>query len=148
MKVTILRGISGSGKSTYAKTLNPDIILSADDFFMVNGTYKFDPALLSAAHGDCLRRFATLIDRPKDRAPSHIVVDNTNTTVAEVAPYAALALAYGCELEIVTVNPNLSWEIGAERNAHNVPAEVIQNQWKRLSEERLPIRWPQSIAHT
>ena len=45
MKSLILvRGIPGSGKSTFAKEISYGFpFLSADDFFMIEGKYQFDP---------------------------------------------------------------------------------------------------------
>ncbi len=65
-------------------------ICSADDFFMINGVYKFDAKLLGTAHATCLRNFSDLVKDPKNV----IIVDNTNCSLAEFVPYAALANAY------------------------------------------------------
>ncbi len=44
--LTLVRGLPGSGKSTYAKTLNA-VLVEADQFFIdSNDTYQFDPALI------------------------------------------------------------------------------------------------------
>lgn len=81
MKVIILCGVSGSGKSTIAKEIGSGYVVSADDFFMASGEYKFDPTMLPAAHGQCLRDFVGCLQYGCDT----IVVDNTNTTMMEVA---------------------------------------------------------------
>ena len=60
-KMFIMRGISGSGKSTKAREImakenscgNAAIICSADDFFMASGKYKFDASKLGQAHAWC-----------------------------------------------------------------------------------------------
>lgn len=92
-KVIILSGISGSGKSTYAKKLVGDsfgqeectgvVVCSADHFFMQTGEYKFDASMLSLAHGECFKDFIEEVQR----GTSLVLVDNTNTSVAEIAPY-------------------------------------------------------------
>ena len=47
----INRGVAGSGKSTKAKQLAPkENIFSTDDFWMKDGKYIFNPALLGEAH--------------------------------------------------------------------------------------------------
>lgn len=145
MKVTILRGISGSGKSTYATKHHPNaFVVSADSYHMANGVYAFDPANLSRAHAQCLRSFTAFVTT-KNGTNDEIVVDNTNTTVVEIAPYAALALAYGCELEIITLDTPLS--IAWKRNIHGVSPEVATGQWKRLFREidSFPRWWPHRI---
>ena len=142
--VIILRGPSGAGKSTYAKKHHPDAhILSADDFFMVNGEYQFNPAKLPAAHAKCLQAFVNLVQQPDVT----IVVDNTNTAVAEVAPYAALALTYGHDLNIVTFDGD--YRKAAKRNVHLVPATTVYEQDKRISDQTklFPPWWPQKTVN-
>ena len=149
MKVTILCGIPGSGKSTYTRKNHPGaFVVSADNFPGLYETLetfpvqlKFNPSLLPAAHGKCLRDFVDVIE---DREASilgvsSIVVDNTNTTVAEIAPYAALALAYGHDLEIVTLD--CFPEDGARRNTHGVPLAACIAMHKRLADRQLPPWW-------
>lgn len=154
MKVVILRGIPGSGKSTLAKKLVADAlkadscfakICSADNFFVdADGVYRFDARKLGEAHGACLRKFTNhlewcCLDDKKDL----IVVDNTNTTAMEMAPYAALALAFGAELEVITVNCDPS--IAAARNTHGVPADKVRAMFDRLNGATLPKQWAHSI---
>lgn len=146
MKVTILCGVSGSGKSTYARGMEPTHerkhIISADDHFMVDGEYRFDPSQLPAAHAHCLRRFADHVCHCESHNVGLLVVDNTNTTVAEIAPYAALAQAYGCELEILIFNCDP--EVALERNVHSVPRRAICGQYRRIQglQDEMPPWWP------
>ncbi len=179
MKIIILCGLPGSGKTTWAKQNYPGArIVSADDFFMVQGptgkVYMFDPAKLSDAHALCLREFTeTICDEIADmgftinnhvdpgneymaaatrdgRYEEHmslwnsqtVVVDNTNTTIAEIAPYAALALAYGHEMEIVYVSCDPA--VAAARNIHGVSDLVIGQMVQRLRDlpASLPPWWP------
>lgn len=121
--VIILRGVSGSGKSTLARSyaggdvvstgpadlhlqqLSNDArktILSTDHYMMKDGEYVFDANKLPQAHGSCLKRFAHEMERSLDQNET-FVIDNTNCSIAEVAPYAALALAYSHNLHIITL---------------------------------------------
>lgn len=144
MKVTILRGVPGSGKSTYCSKNYPGAaVFSADDFFMVDGVYVFDSKKLPQAHGQCLRYFVEHVQRGPVMPA---VVDNTNTAVMEIAPYAALALAYGWELEIVTISCNP--EVAAARNSHGVPLTGVMAMHKRLMEAQLPPWWPHRIVES
>ena len=147
MKVKIICGISGSGKTTYIKTRYPNAkVVSVDNFFLTDGEYKFDPLKLSKAHGKCLRDFVDLIsDIYLSFSNTTVIVDNTNTTVAEIAPYAALALAYNREFEIIIIESDISdlmemWK----RNQHGVSLQEITNQYNRLVKlkEQLPPYWP------
>lgn len=137
MKVIILSGVSGSGKSTYAKKHWPNTpTCSADHFFMVDGEYRFDPARLASAHGACLRDF---VDRLLASSEECLVVDNTNTTIAEIAPYVALAQAYGHAVRIVTVL--CVPEVAAKRNTHGVSESIVLAQATRLNSRDMPPWW-------
>jgi hypothetical protein len=135
MSVIILRGISGAGKSTYAKKLEekrPGLcIVSADNFFIDDdGVYTFVPKLLPDAHRMCLREFADLVRIPT----ADMLVDNTNTSVVEIAPYMALAQAYGHEARIITLKADVI--LAALRNAHGTPLETVGRQNERLLKEQ------------
>lgn len=138
-RVYIMLGVSGSGKSTYAaQHFEGATVCSADKKFQTPKGYVFDPRLLPEAHGDSLRDFVKALQAPM----ATVIVDNTNTTVAEIAPYAALALAYGADLQLVHIA--CSVEIAAQRNAHGVPLAGVDAQGKRLADtlRQLPPWWP------
>ena len=129
-KVIIIRGISGSGKSTYIKNNIEDTrhICSADHFFIdpVSGTYNFDPIKLHAAHKFCQNKFKSFLER---EFPV-VVVDNTNTRIKEMRFYLDTAKDFGYEVEVVRliVDP----EIAKRRNVHGVPPEAIQAMHDRF----------------
>lgn len=138
MKLTILAGVSGSGKSTYAKKLG-GIICSADDHFVdADGVYRFDPSQLGEAHRKCLRNVVLGLQRFGE----HIVVDNTNTTLVELAPYVALGQAFYAQVEIVVVVGNPA--DAARRNIHGVPHGSVMAMAKRIDEmlHNWPPFWP------
>jgi predicted ABC-type ATPase len=161
-QVKILSGVSGSGKSTYAKQLqamfhvqNPtfSVVVSADDFFMVDGEYRFNPAKLSEAHASCFRSFIeamqevhthTYCDNSFVNLPNDLViVDNTNTTTDEIAPYVLGALAFGYEPEIITITTANLYDLSvvAARNKHGVPSQSIMKQHERIIARELPKYW-------
>jgi adenylate kinase family enzyme len=47
-----MRGLPGSGKSTKAKKIAGEkgVIYSTDDYFMVNGEYKYNPKMILEYH--------------------------------------------------------------------------------------------------
>lgn len=152
MRVTILQGIPGAGKSSlipFKNSLNVNKrVVSADAYFTdAEGNYRFDPTKLPQAHARCLREYTTLLTLLNSEPQAEIVVDNTNTTVAEVAPYYALAQAYGYAVRIVYL-PCYP-EVAAARNLHGVTREgcermaaTIQQRWER----ECPIWWRRVTA--
>jgi NEDD4-binding protein 2 len=96
-KLIIMRGISGSGKSTVAREIGKNgVILSTDDYFMKDGIYNFDPNLLGLNHK--LNQEETEKNMQMDVSP--IVIDNTNSKMWEMKPYVLLADKYGYEVSI------------------------------------------------
>jgi predicted kinase len=136
-KVTIMSGVSGSGKSTFVARHLPDaFVISADHFFVgADGAYRFDPRLLPAAHADCMRRFVAEVTAGRD----HVVVDNTNTTAVEIAPYYSVARAFNAAVQLVRVSCDPA--VAAARNRHGVPLASIEAQATRLATLELPPFW-------
>lgn len=147
----ILSGVSGAGKSTWIQNQawgkNADIH-SADDFFVhEDGVYRFDYKLLSQAHDACLLKFLRGIRNgwhalskgaPLDDMAIQ-VVDNTNLTSEEIAPYYMLAKAHG--YEVTLVNLLVDAKVAAKRNAHGVPLTTIQGMLHRMRNRKLPKHW-------
>jgi predicted kinase len=136
MKAVILRGLPGAGKSTWAKKNAPKaVVCSADDFFMRDGAYIFNPYLLPRAHGACLRKFVDCVQLSEEL----VVVDNTNIYVCHLAPYISLAEAYGYEVEVRTLDIDTGTSFS--RNIHGCPRlniermaagfELLPRQWSR-----------------
>lgn len=118
-------------------------IFSSDNYFMVDGEYKFNGKLLSEAHNDCLRSFTKTVTTWEH--PSLLIVDNTNCSLVEVAPYAALAISEGHELKIITLIDGAA--DCAARNVHKVPTKNVLKQWFNLDESlrNFPAWWPQDV---
>ena len=117
----IIRGVPGSGKSTLAKRL-PGIKISADDYFMVNGEYKFDASKLKEAHTECQNKCRQLMMK---RGGVSIVVHNTFTRNWEFQVYKNLAKRFGYEVVEIIVKSDF-------KNIHGVPEEKVIEMKKRF----------------
>jgi energy-coupling factor transporter ATP-binding protein EcfA2 len=148
MRIVLLRGHSGAGKTTYARSLikalpeyQKGIICSADNYFMSkDGKYNFDYKKLDLAHRDCFCRFWTSI--VTSGKYDLVIVDNTNTRLYELSPYimaAKVNMEAGDTLEIKRFECSVS--LAADRNVHCVPRGSIENMKKRT--ESLPGFWPE-----
>ena len=90
LNVVIIRALPGSGKTEFAKLIAGEFgfICEADHYAVDDeGNYSFDPAKLGYCHGECMKRFKSLVDRKA----STIVVSNTATTEKEFSPYKVYA---------------------------------------------------------
>ena len=125
----LVRGVSGSGKSTFAEEfLYPTaLIISTDDFFMNGNNYEFDPSLLPDNHKKCIDSVEDYMENPLDDIITNIVVHNTFTEEWEMKPYKELAEKYGYNFyTIIIENRHKSDSI------HNVPEYVISKQKDRF----------------
>jgi predicted ABC-type ATPase len=142
-EVIVLRGVSGSGKSTYAARRAAQsragarvAIVSADDFFVgEDGGYTFAPEKLSLAHGACFREFMANITLEVET----IIVDNTGGSASEIAPYLLAASAYGYEAEVHQIVCDVA--LASERNVHGVPTARVEAMARAIAGESLPPWW-------
>lgn len=140
-RVVILRGIPGSGKSTYAAKEYPDYqVCSADHYFTHNGVYTFDAKLLPFSHRSCLDKFLGLLQSNC----SGIVVDNTNVHAHEISPYLRLADVFLYDVEIVRLycDPASAFN----RNVHGVPFKTVLDMTRRMDAEVLPPYWKETVV--
>jgi len=120
----IVRGIPGSGKSTFAKTLGGQHY-EADMFFInENGEYNFDFTKIKDAHQWCQGIVKTdmILEYPK------IVVSNTSTQEWELEPYFELAKEYGYTVFSVVVE-NRHGGV----NQHGVPEDKLEQMRNRFN---------------
>lgn len=140
MKVWVYSGITGSGKTTLVHKRHPHAhVVSTDHFW--GPSYDFDPSRIGEAHAWCLRTYVELLQHVAKgwSESSDIVVDNTNTSLAELAPYAALALAYRYELTVVTVTCDV--DVAFARATHGAPRNVVEYMAANLAKRELPPWW-------
>ena len=124
----LIRGIPGSGKSSFAETLLQAGVVQyhfeADQYFIdETGMYNFNPANLHLAHKSCYTRTKHFLG-----CNFSVAVSNTSTTEKEVQTYKELAEELGCNFVSVVVEHRHEGT-----NLHNVPAEKIQQMKDRFS---------------
>lgn len=120
----LVRGISGSGKSTFAELIS-NTVFSADQYFTdAQGNYNFDGNKLQQAHATCI----TNTENSMRKGVNKICVANTFTTEWEMKPYFKLARKYGYKtFSIIVENRH------GGTNIHDVPENVLQNQKDRFN---------------
>jgi predicted kinase len=120
-ELVLIRGLPGSGKSTMAKVLA--LVgyehYEADQFFLRDGVYEFDPARVRDAHAWCQAMTLSALVQGK-----RTVVSNTFTRLQELAPYQAMSR-----------NVRIIEAKGRWCNVHKVPATTLQwmaERWEVL----------------
>jgi len=141
----VMRGVSGSGKSTRARELmnefmeqNPEALVhvcSADEFFINSktGKYEFDSKKLPQAHAWCKGRAYAAMSMGADL----VIVDNTNTQKWEYEPYLEMAYLFKYDTEECVVGEfdSDSLMLYAQRNEHGVPLSAIMRMANRFEHE-------------
>jgi hypothetical protein len=94
-----------------------------------DGKYNFDAAQLGNAHNQCRNKAALAMHQQKPT----VVIDNTNLTDKERAPYEDLAEKFNYEIIYVVFEPNKQ-DIKklARRNLHGVDAAKLEIMAKRF----------------
>lgn len=145
MKSVIMIGAAGSGKSTFINRNFPEgLVCSSDHYHMKDGVYQWKLENASYAHQCCLRKYVDLLAHQEycKNQDDTVIVDNTNTTIREVAPYMALGLAYANSVEVY------AWllppDVTHPRNSHSVPFSTVQRMYEqvRVLLSEWPPYWP------
>lgn len=117
----ILRGIPGSGKSTFAKTIQEGKypIYSIDDYFTdsTTGKYRFEFDKNHLAYKQCQDR----TENSMKTGEIKIIVDNVFSMEWEIEPYFLLAKKYNYQVFVLTVENR-----HGSTNIHEIPLDQIE----------------------
>ena len=130
-KLIILRGIPGSGKSTYAKKLmsyyqsigkvvahyEADMFFTHDD-----GSYHWDPNKVHIAHLWCQRHVRDALDNC-----DVVIVANTNVKRGDIQDYIKIAEEKGAKYEVIRMETRY-------QTIHSVPEETIQKMSEKFQD--------------
>ena len=135
--IVLIRGVSGSGKSTigdlmnyYTKTRELDecasiLTIATDDMFYTDGKYIFDPSKLSEYHHATLQLVVTHMKQHDEMGL--IFVCNTFTQEWEMKPYMEAADIYDYRVHTIIVENRHGSD-----SIHNVPLPAVAAQMKRF----------------
>ena len=118
-ELILVRGLSGSGKTTAAKIFAGSNwpVLSNDDWFESKEEYKFSWKDWERAKRFCQERTAWRMNLEEPK----IYVANTFATEGHMKPYFDLAEKYGYKVFSVIIENR-----HGNKNVHNVPENVIE----------------------
>ena len=127
----IVRGVSGSGKSTFAEFLVDNLFakytnvrqslqkFEADQWFIDNNE-PWNPRYLQIAHEWCQ------VEVKKSLQNGFItVVSNTTTTKKELDPYIKIVMELGIQYFVLVAD-------GDYQNVHDVPQDKVEKQAQRF----------------
>jgi predicted kinase len=129
--LVLLRGLPGSGKSSFAKHMWSDfVICEADQFFYdSDGNYNFDPSKLRDAHKYCKDKVETFMSDNEKNSQFYpeIIVSNTFTREWEMDEYFKLAKKYNYQVVSLIVENR-----HGNKNVHGVPDSKIEEMRNRF----------------
>jgi uridine kinase len=123
----LIRGVAGAGKSTFAWQLLRgrlvDRIFEADEYFVQNGVYQFDPTLLEQAHQQCKRNTWLALYEGMS-----VAVSNTSCAEWEVESYQTIARETEAKfVSIIVENRNNT------KNIHGCPDSKVEQMKRNFS---------------
>ncbi len=134
-KLVLVRGLPGSGKSTFADMLSELAgfqSFSLDTFFMdEKGNYAFDFKRNHLAYKDCQNKVEIAM---KAEAP-RILVDQTFALLWEIQPYLELGKKYSYQIFVCTMENRHEGE-----NIHGITDEQLVKMSKNFNLQLLPER--------
>lgn len=125
MRLILVRGLPGSGKTTYARSLEI-FHVEADMYFVSDGVYRFDPRYLNIAHHWCQKTAIAAMRKGMD-----VVVSNTFSQMWEMQPYVEAANVEHYDWQVVHCT-------GTFTSIHKLPRDIVENmrnRWEAIAGE-------------
>jgi predicted kinase len=129
MRIVVLVGLPGCGKSTYLERLGA-VGLSSDAVRKLLADDETDQTI----HDRVFQTVRYLLRHRLELRRPVTYIDATNLTPAERSPYIGIGKSYGCEVEAVFFDVPL--EVCRERNAARhrvVPEEALERMALKLT---------------
>ncbi|MBZ5728180.1 MAG: ATP-binding protein [Acidobacteriia bacterium] len=130
MRLVVLVGLPGSGKSTYLAELGGAAVLSSDTIRKLLADDETDQTI----HDRVFQTMRYLLRQRLGIGRPVTYVDATNLTPEERRPYIGIGQAYGCEVEAVFFDVPL--EVCRQRNARRhrvVPEDALAKMAAKLA---------------
>lgn len=145
-KLTIMRGVSGSGKSTIARSIPNAVVVSRDDLRVA--LFGSDGPDYYAIDKKTLRQREEVVTEAEHnairqglRGGFHVISDNTNVRMRHVNAIAAIGYAEGASVETHVVDVPL--KVALERNkaraatgGRDVPESAIRRQHDSFAQSK------------
>lgn len=129
MRVVVLVGLPGSGKSTYLEQIGAGA-LSSDTI----RRWLADDETDQTIHDRVFQTMRYLLRQRLGLGRPVTYIDATNLTMAERQPYIGIGRSYGCQMEAVYFDVPLA--VCRERNARRqrvVPEDALEKMAARLA---------------
>ena len=143
--VIIVRGLPGSGKTSYVKTFLPGVLLiEGDQYYMTgDGRYLFGTGMLKNSTEYTMVMLSTALSL----GIKCVVVTLTSPDGSSAKSLAKIASAFGYHVS----HRWIDFDNGnTNQNRHNVPKEVIntmKQNWKTIPGERVILRDPHTSKY-